>query len=210
MRMMLSVFCTTLTSLTPRHHNRSLACTQTQIITHILPEFPFTSSSSSYLRFSHTGNLITYLFRGKHFTKDDLDTDGNLRSIKCWCSPSSKLQEITVASRRETRKKQVTTEISASMTPLVHLNQIFNFSARKKPQFPHTRAPLSKQNKLSKHLKKTWRRRICYKPQGRVNTEVLKRKTWLHVVKYTLQIFQEGGKKKDRHFSRTNLGSLVT
>lgn len=43
--MMLSVFCT-LTSLTPTptHHNRSLACTQTQI-THILTEFLFTSSS---------------------------------------------------------------------------------------------------------------------------------------------------------------------
>lgn len=57
--------------------------TQTQIITHILTEVVFTSSSSSYLRSSYTGNLITCLFRGKHFAKGDLDTDGNLRSIKC-------------------------------------------------------------------------------------------------------------------------------
>lgn len=208
---MLRVFCTTLTSLTPRHHNRSFACTQTQIITHILTEFPFTSSSSSsYLRFSHTGNLITYLFRGKHFTKDDLDTDGNLRSIKCWCSPSSKLQEITVASRRETRKKQVTTEISASMTPLVHLNQIFNFSARKKPQFPHTRAPLSTQNKLSKHFKEDMKKTHLLQATRESQHGSAEEENMAVCREIYAANIPRGKRKKDWHFSRTNLESLVT
>lgn len=80
--------------------------THTQIITHILTEVVFTSSSSSrsYLRSSYTGNLITCLFRGKHFAKGDLDTDGNLRSIKCWCSPSNQLQEITVTAQTDKKK----------------------------------------------------------------------------------------------------------